>query len=118
MTEFVLGLDWDGTASHYRREVAMLAAQSSRVVIITLNDTITKASASRWLGVEPERVQVEHCPDDRVEDYWAWKAERCTAQGVALMIDDDRFVSEACWTAGIPCLWVVEKPLAFLGAHE
>lgn len=112
MSGLTLGLDWDGTASHYRGEVAVLAAQAHRIVIITLNDAITPGSASAWLRVSHDRIHVEHCPDERVEDYWAWKVERCTAHGVSLMVDDDRFVCEACWAAGVPCLWVVEKPLA------
>lgn len=115
MAEMILGLDWDGTASHYRGEVAVLAGLACRIVVITLNDTITPASAAEWLGVEGDRVRVEHCPDTRVEDYWTWKVEQCREHAVTVMVDDDRFVCEACWAVGVPCLWVVEKPLAFVG---
>jgi hypothetical protein len=80
MAELILGLDRDGTGSHYRGEAAVLAGSACRIIAITLNETIAPASAAEWLDFEEHRVRVERCPNARVEDYWTWKFEPCHDQ--------------------------------------
>jgi hypothetical protein len=104
-----LGLDWDGTISCYWPELRRLVACSGAIVIITLNDEITKTIAANVLGATEDRIEVCICPDDRVEDYFRWKAESCLARSIQLMIDDDLHVAQACWAAGVPTLLVAER---------
>ncbi len=104
-----LGLDWDGTISCYAPELALLARIATHVVVITLNDEITTERANHALGIGVEKIVVCICPEDRIDDYPAWKAQMCRSHAIQLMIDDDHFVAKACWSAGIPALLVRER---------
>jgi hypothetical protein len=99
-----LGLDWDGVVSHFPNEMALLVTKFSHCVLITLNLSITQEKAASVLG--NDRIIVEHCPDNRREDYAAWKAEMCLKHKVALMIDDDGYVVLECRSRNIPTLAV------------
>lgn len=106
---FHLGLDWDGTISCYAPELSLLARLAARVTIVTVNDEITVNLASDKLGIDIDRLAVCICPDERIEDYAAWKAETCRRHNIQLMIDDDHTVTNACWAAGVPALLIVER---------
>jgi hypothetical protein len=93
-----LGLDWDGTISHFPESCALLASKFRRCVVITLNHTITPTMAKQLLGVED--VQVEVCPFSS-QDFPAWKVKMCHKHRVALMVDDDPDVIRQCEDAGI-----------------
>ncbi len=101
-----LGLDWDGVISHFPEELNILAAKFSRVAVITLNRTITlERVMAAFAGVQAEFI-LEHCPDDKRDEYAAWKAEACRRHKVSLMIDDDGYVVMECRSLGIPTLAV------------
>lgn len=106
----VLGLDWDGTISCFAEPLAVLSRHANHVVIITVNDEITPSLAAETLGIAHNRIVIEVCPDERIEDYALWKAERCRTHGVMVMIDDDEHVVAACVASGIPALLVAERP--------
>lgn len=101
-----LGLDWDGVISHFPEEIKILARKFSRVVIITLNRTITPERVMTAFADIPAEYFLEICPDDKRDDYAAWKAETCRRHKVSLMIDDDGYVVMECRSLGIPTLAV------------
>jgi hypothetical protein len=100
----VLGLDWDGVISHFPKEMIFLASKFRRVVVITLNQSVTPERVNEVLQSTDSLLAI--CPSDRREDYSAWKAEMCHLHSVALMIDDDGFVVSECRSQGIRCLAV------------
>lgn len=103
-TPDTLGLDWDGVISHFPREMQILSSKFSRTVVITLNRTITYILAAEAL--RNAEVRVEVCPDDRRDDYAAWKAEMCIRHNVSLLLDDDGYVVIECRSREIPALAV------------
>ena len=108
LTKFIIGLDWDGTISHYSEAFAFLASRFDSVIIITVNDEITTEIAATTLKFAENRITVEICPDERIEDYHQWKAEICVKYGVNLMFDDDPKVVLACKKRGIHAITVCE----------
>jgi hypothetical protein len=108
MKELVLGLDWDGTVSDYPLGFAFLAGLFSKCVIITINDEITPDLASSTLNIEIDKVTVEICTHEHLENYQEWKANRCVAHQVDLMFDDDPGVVLACINRGIRAITVSE----------
>jgi hypothetical protein len=101
-TTDTLGLDWDGVISHFPREMKILASKFSRTVVITLNRSVTYILAAETL--RNAEVHVEICPDDRRDDYAAWKAEMCLKHNVTLLLDDDGYVVIECRSREIPAL--------------
>jgi uncharacterized HAD superfamily protein len=99
----VLGLDWDGTISAYPDALRLIAQRFDLCVVITLNDDITTGDARKILAMP--HVVVEACPYSRT-DFSAWKIERCRANKVNLMVEDDPTFAAACEQAGIPVLLV------------
>lgn len=112
MTATVLALDWDGTVTAHAGALAVLAQRFDRVVIVTMNDTVTASMAAAALSYAESRIAVEICPDNQDMDfdgYAVWKARTCQAHGVRLMIDDDPGVVSACRSAGVPALLVASS---------
>ncbi len=105
-TEYILGLDWDGTVSDYKTEFALLASRFDSVVIITLNNQITPQLAAATLNLDQTLVSVEICPDLRLDDYGHWKTEICRKHSIVIMFDDDRYVIGQCRSSGIAVIGV------------
>lgn len=109
MTANVLALDWDGTITSYPDALTAMAGRFDRVVVVTMNDTVTATMAATALSLPVARILVEICPDDDSMDfsgYATWKARTCLRHGALLMIDDDPGVISACQQAGVPALLV------------
>lgn len=105
----VLALDWDGTVTSYADALTAMARRFDRVIIVTMNDTVTVEMAAAALSYPEPRITVEICPDDESMDfngYADWKAQTCQIHGAHLMIDDDPSVVSACRLAGVPALLV------------
>ncbi|MGE5476372.1 MAG: hypothetical protein ACM3Q1_06935 [Bacteroidales bacterium] len=108
-TDAILALDWDGTITCHAAALSIMAHRFDRVVIVTMNDTVTAKMAAAALSFPEAKIRVEICPEDQSMDfsgYADWKARTCLSHDVHLMIDDDPGVVAACQRAGVPALLV------------
>jgi hypothetical protein len=108
MDKLTIGLDWDGVISDYAPALSFLVQLFQYCVVITLNDEITNTIASQTLNLELARLKLEICPDNRIDDYYRWKAEMCIKHHVNLMFDDDPEVILACLEVNIHAITVRE----------
>lgn len=108
MDKPIIGLDWDGTVSDYSTAFSFLVTLFQSVIIITVNDEITPAIATKTLNLGLKLVKVEICPDEHLDTYSQWKAEICVKHGVDIMFDDDPNVISACHKQGIHAIMVSE----------
>jgi len=106
-----IGLDWDGTVSDHVEVFSLLSDFFHRCVIITLNPTITREYAAQVLRQPVDKVHVEICDDESLEEYPQWKAAMCHKHTVDVMFDDDHYVVEACQAANIRAMRVGEHPV-------
>ena len=80
----------------------------TKCVILTVNDEITTELAASALNVHSDHVAVEICPEQDIEHYHEWKADRCLVHAVDIMFDDDPDVVLACLNKGIKAITVSE----------
>ncbi len=106
----IIGLDWEGVVTDFPPAMAALVSRYESCVIITQKQNLTSATAARWLQMDPAKIVVEICPDDRLRDYQQWKTDMCIKHSVALYLDDDPTIVMFCKQASIPVILVGRMP--------
>jgi uncharacterized HAD superfamily protein len=103
------GFDWDGTVTSYPEAFQAISKSLVLIIIITVNDVVHIYHVRQFLKLDDDKsIILEICPDNRLDDYFTWKTEKCIEHQVNLFFDDDLNVVRACKKHGIPALLVGE----------
>ena len=117
-TKSVIGLDWQGVATHFDKAFSCLIDKYDLCVIITLEKNLTIESVANFLNVDQSKIQVEICPAERNFSYEKWKAEICIKYNVELVFDDDPHVVMECQRQNINAILVGRIPMHVMKRYE
>lgn len=112
-TDSTLALDWDGTTSDYPFAFFELAKRFDKIIIVTVNERISRNIVCNYLQRAAEEVNIFCCPDEKLGEVAEWKAQICNDENVALMFDDDPRVVRACHSLGVNAICVREREWKF-----
>lgn len=104
-----IGLDWDGTIDRYFKALGLLSKCADKVIIVTLNTSITEEIANEYLGVEVDDIIIMQ--DDEFDtsmdiflNIAEWKFKVCEEHNIDLLIDDDDDIIKYFFRNGVPAI--------------